>query len=149
MTSDALHALMARLKPSRILIGNAGSLVVGSVANAVLGFAYWALAARSFSPEAVGYASAAISLMSFVALVGEFGLGTLVLGEIQHDLKHAPRLISASLIAALALSLLCGLLAIAACNVMAIDLGAILNTRGGGFAFAVACAASGFALVLD
>lgn len=149
MIAGAIDAFRERHQRSASLIGNASSLAAGNLANAVLGFLYWALAARSFPPEAVGYAAAAISLMGFASLLGEFGLGTLLLGEIQRDLKRAPSLISAVLSASIVLSALCGLAAVVMCHLMSIELGAILSTWAGLCLFVVACAASGFALVLD
>lgn len=141
--------LRTRAQQSASLLGNAGSLAAGSLSNAALGFAFWALAARSFSPQSVGNASAAVSLMSLASLIGEFGLGTLLLGEIQRNLSRAPRLISAVLVGALAMSFLSGLAAVAMCRSMSIGLGSILNTEASAALFVAACAAAGFALVLD
>lgn len=149
MISGALEALRDRAGMSAALIDNAGSLAFGNLASAVLGFLFWALAARSFPPEAVGYASAAVSLMGLAVLIGEFGLGTLLLGEIQRDLERAPRLVPAVLAGSIAMSTLCGLIAVAGCQFMKVELGDILDVATGRFLFVVACAASGFALVLD
>ena len=45
-----------------VLLGNAGQLVIGAGVNAVLGFAFWWLAARLFVSAAVGAQSALIAV---------------------------------------------------------------------------------------
>jgi len=50
-------------------------LMLSSGTNAVLGFAFWVLAARLYKPEDVGLASAAISAMSLLALFSSLGMG--------------------------------------------------------------------------
>src|SRR5881275_3639940 len=65
-----------------IILVNAGSLVGTTAVTSVLGFVYWWLAARQFPPEAVGFASAAISAMMLLATICILGLGTLLVGEL-------------------------------------------------------------------
>ncbi len=72
----------AALRESATLLVNSGALVIGTVTTAALGFVYWWLAARLFPPEAIGQASALLSVMGLVGLMGEAGLGTLLIGEI-------------------------------------------------------------------
>lgn len=66
------------------LILNAGSLFGGTLLTAVLGAVYWALAARFFTPAAVGVAAAAISAMVLAGQVATVGLGTVLMGELPH-----------------------------------------------------------------
>src|SRR3989442_4908706 len=80
------------------MLANAGSLVGTMAITSVLGFAYWWLAARRFSPEAVGLASAAISAMTLLGTFGILGLGTLLLGELPRQRGKEFSLISAALI---------------------------------------------------
>ncbi|RWM14438.1 MAG: hypothetical protein E5X53_28410 [Mesorhizobium sp.] len=70
------------LRKSATLVMNSGALAIGTVATAGLGFVYWWLAARLFPPEVIGKASALLSVMGLVGLLGEAGLGTLLMGEI-------------------------------------------------------------------
>ena len=74
----------------------------------MLGFTFWAFAAREFSQQAVGYGSAAISAMTLLGTVGVFGLGTVLIGELP---RRSPRagLVSAALLACGIGSLLLGL----------------------------------------
>lgn len=66
------------------LMFNAGSLFGGTLLTAVLGAVYWALAARFFTPAAVGVAAAAISAMVLAGQVSTVGLGTVLMGELPH-----------------------------------------------------------------
>jgi O-antigen/teichoic acid export membrane protein len=64
------------------LLRNAGSLAATTGLTSVFGFVFWIIAARKFSPQAVGYGSAAISAMMLLGTVGMFGLGTVLIGEL-------------------------------------------------------------------
>lgn len=64
------------------LLGNAGSLAATTGLTSVFGFVYWVVAAKEFSLQAVGYGSAAVSAMILLGTIGEFGLGTMLIGEL-------------------------------------------------------------------
>jgi O-antigen/teichoic acid export membrane protein len=81
-----------------IILVNAGSLVGTTAVTSMLGFVYWWLAARQFSPEVVGFASAAISAMVLLGTFALLGLGTLLLGELPRQRGREASLISAALI---------------------------------------------------
>ena len=83
---------------NRAILVNAGSLIATNGVNAVLGFVFWWVAARQFLPEAVGLASAAISVMMLLGTLSILGLGTLLLGELPHHPGKEASLISAALI---------------------------------------------------
>jgi O-antigen/teichoic acid export membrane protein len=80
------------------LLSNAASLLGTTGVTSVLGFAFWAFAAREFSPQAVGYGSAAVGAMTLLGTIGVFGLGTVLIGELP---RRSPRagLVSAALLA--------------------------------------------------
>lgn len=80
------------------MIVNAGSLVGTTAVTSGLGFAYWWFAARTFPPETVGFASAAISAMMLLGTVCILGLGTLLVGELPRHPGREVALISAALI---------------------------------------------------
>lgn len=75
---DAVRVLTSReqLKSAYgvSLYRNAIYLVLNSVVGAVLGFVFWILAARLYSPEEVGLASAVIAAASFLAMLSTVGL---------------------------------------------------------------------------
>ncbi len=85
-------------KKNSVLLVNSVSLVGTTGVTSALGFAYWWLAARQFSPEAVGLASAAISGMMLLGSLGVLGLGTLLIGELPRQQGKEAALISATLI---------------------------------------------------
>lgn len=64
------------------LLGNALSLAGTTVSTSLLGFVFWAVAARTFPAEDVGIASAAVSLMLLLGSGGMIGLGTLLINEL-------------------------------------------------------------------
>jgi O-antigen/teichoic acid export membrane protein len=131
------------------LVTSASALVIGAAANSVLGFLYWWLAARQFAPQAVGVASAAISMMNLLAHVGELGLGTLLMGEISGFHRGAMALISAALLFALTSSTLFGLLYVLVAHQISQPLGAIVGVPRGDVLFVAGCALTGFIIVLD
>lgn len=89
---------------------NAGSLVGTTIVTSILGFAYWWVAARRFTPEVVGTASAAISSMTLIGTFCVLGLGTLLITEIPRQPKQAIPLISTALISVAVVGGLAGLI---------------------------------------
>lgn len=87
----------ARPAAARALIGNAVSLVGTSAVTSGLGFAFWWVAARQLSPEALGAGTAAVSAMTLVGTAGMLGLGTLLISELPRAGDRAPGLMAASL----------------------------------------------------
>ena len=79
------------------LLSNAGSLLATTGVTSALGFAYWIVAARTFSQSAVGYGSAAVSAMMLLGTIGMLGLNTLLIGELPRR-THRAGLVSAALI---------------------------------------------------
>jgi O-antigen/teichoic acid export membrane protein len=85
-------------KSNKIVLSNASSLIGTTVITSTFGFAYWWLAARQFSPEAVGFASATISAMMLLGTVGSLGFGTLLIGELPSQSGKEKSLITTALI---------------------------------------------------
>lgn len=90
------------------LLASTSSLVASTAVVSALGFAYWALAARLFSQQAVGYGSAAVSAMTLLGTIGMFGLGTVLIGELPRR-KAGAGLVAAALVTCCLGSLLLGL----------------------------------------
>lgn len=80
------------------MLVNAGSLVGTTIVTSVLGFIYWWVAARRFTPDVVGVSSAAISSMTLLGTFCVLGLGTLLITEIPRQPKQAIPLISTALV---------------------------------------------------
>jgi O-antigen/teichoic acid export membrane protein len=107
-TGSLLSLVLATWQRNRDLIHNASSLIATTVVTTGLGFLYWALGARLYSQQSVGYGSAAISAISLLGAIGMFGLGTVLIGELPRR-KNTAGLISAALITASIGSLVLGL----------------------------------------
>jgi O-antigen/teichoic acid export membrane protein len=82
----------------RAIIANSASLVGTTLVTSALGVLYWGLAARVFTPSAVGLGSAAISAMTLIATVATLGLGTLLMGELAVRPRSAPHLLTTALL---------------------------------------------------
>jgi O-antigen/teichoic acid export membrane protein len=91
------------------LLRNAGSLAATTGLTSVFGFVFWIIAAREFSPTAVGDGSAATNAMQLLGTIGMFGLGTMMIGELPRR-RQRGGLFSASLITSAAGSLILALL---------------------------------------
>jgi O-antigen/teichoic acid export membrane protein len=96
LARTAIVRVRRTLQKSTTLVMNSGALAIGTVATAGLGFVYWWLAARLFPPEVIGNASALLSVMGLVALLGEAGLGTLLMGELVRHPGREPGLVAAT-----------------------------------------------------
>jgi O-antigen/teichoic acid export membrane protein len=90
------------------LLSNASTLAATTGVTSVLGFAYWAVAARLFSQQSVGYGAAAISAITLLGTIGMLGMGTLLIGELPRRSARAG-LVSAALLTCGFGSLLLGL----------------------------------------
>ena len=73
---------------------NTGSLIGTWGVTSGLGFVYWWLAAREFSPQDVGIGSASISAMTLIGTFCLMGLGTLLITELPRQPERAGSLIS-------------------------------------------------------
>jgi O-antigen/teichoic acid export membrane protein len=125
------------------------ALAIGSGATAAIGFLFWWVAARNFSAQAVGLASAAISMMGLLGLFGDFGLGTLLIGETRRKLQDMTGFISAAILAAGASSIFFSICYLAAAQIWPRTLGSFLPTRTDNLLFLAGCGVTGFTLVLD
>lgn len=92
-----MNRLFQWIKKNSTILVNAGSLVGTTVVTSVLGFIYWWVAARRFTPDTVGIASASISAMTLLGTFSVVGLGTLLITEIPRQPEKAPSLISTAL----------------------------------------------------
>ena len=130
------------------LLHGASSLVATTGVAAVLGFAYWALAARLFSQQAVGYGSAAVSAMTLLGTIGMLGLGTVLIGELPRRNFRAG-LISAALISCGLGSLVLGLGFAVLAPHFGVRFGDISRTPGQAALFAAGVCLTGVTLVFD
>ena len=86
------------LRINSVMLVNAGSLIGTTAITSGLGFVYWWIAARHFSPEAIGIASACISAMMLLGSFCVLGLGTLLITELPRQPGREASLISTALL---------------------------------------------------
>ena len=130
------------------LLRNAGALVATTGVTSVLGFAYWAVAARLFSQRAVGYGSATVSAMTLLGTVGMLGLGTVLIGELP---RRTPRagLVAAALLTSGVASLVFGLAFILAAPSLSDRFRDMNRSPGQILIFVVGVMVTGVSLVFD
>jgi O-antigen/teichoic acid export membrane protein len=91
------------------LYTNTAYLWLGEIFFALLGFAFWAVVARFYSPEAVGLSGAAIASLVLLGQVAQLGLGYALIRFIPANYDDALLLMGRSLVAVVIASLLAGL----------------------------------------
>jgi O-antigen/teichoic acid export membrane protein len=141
--------LAAQLAHNRAVLFNAGSMMSTVVVTALLGAAFWLVAARQFSTEGVGVASAAVSAMTLLGYLATVGLGTLLMGELPRRDSHHRGLLNAALIVSGALGLALGLGFALGAPLLSAELEALSGTWLAALAFAVGVGLTGLAAVLD
>ncbi len=131
------------------MLFNAGSLVATFAVTSGFGFAYWWLAARQFPPEAVGFASAAISAMMLLGTFCILGLGTLLIRELPRRLGKEVSLISTALIVVSALGGCIGILFAVIAPYTSPDLHILRASLQNVVLFAIGVSLTAITLVLD
>ncbi len=84
---------------NKTILSNGAYLTASTLVTSGLGFVYWWVAARLFSPEAVGLAAATTSVMMLLATVGLLGLETLLISELPKSKRKGELLFLGLLIA--------------------------------------------------
>jgi O-antigen/teichoic acid export membrane protein len=92
------------------LLRNAGSLAATTGMTSIFGFVFTVVAARMFSPAAVGWGNTAINEMQLFGTIGMLGLGTMLIGELPKRSEERGGLFAASLSTSLIGSALLGLI---------------------------------------
>ena len=95
---------------SRLIIATTGLMVAAWVVNSILGFVFWWVASRQFTPEAVGLASATISASVLIARLTVSGLGTALAGFLPGYAGRRLQLIATALVIAMVIGGVLGLL---------------------------------------
>ena len=130
------------------LLANAGSLAATTGVTSLLGFGYWTVAARTFTQQAIGYGSAAVSAMTLLGTVGMFGLGTLLIGELPRR-RSRGGLVAAALAACGLGSLALGVGFALVAPHISVRFADMLGSPDRAALFAVGVAVTGVALVFD
>ncbi len=94
----ALLGLSHWIRANKVMLTNAASLIGTTGITSAIGFGYWWVAARGFAPQALGIASAALSVMSLLGMFCALGLGTLLITELPRQPGREGSLISTALL---------------------------------------------------
>jgi O-antigen/teichoic acid export membrane protein len=127
------------------------SLMGSTIVTSAGGFVFWIVVARYYTPTEMGHGAAIVSGIIFLGVLGVFGLGTMLVGQLARDPARIDPLLPAAFGASAILSA-----ALASCFALAV---ALLPTTGLHHAFenhwstyvlfVVAVAVSSWVLVLD
>lgn len=131
------------------ILSNASSLVGTTAVTSAIGFIYWWIAARLFPQAAVGLASAAISAMMLLGIVGVLGLGTMLIGELPRRPGRAGVLITTSLLVAGTVSGALGVVFALAAPHLSTELEPLAESFQSVVLFALGVALTAVTLVLD
>ncbi|GAC1347859.1 MAG: hypothetical protein NVSMB27_14230 [Ktedonobacteraceae bacterium] len=137
------------IKINFVILLNAASLVTSFVVTSGLGFAYWWVAARQFPPEAIGFASAAISATSLLGIICMLGLGTLLIRELPRQEGKEVSLISAALTLVACVGGCVGLLFAVVAPTMSVDLQPLRASIQNVALFTAGVSLAAVSLVLD
>jgi O-antigen/teichoic acid export membrane protein len=137
------------LSSQRQILLNSGSMVGTAIVTALLGAAFWVVAAHQFSQRAVGIASAAVSAMTLLGFLATVGLGTLLMGELPRRGDDRRGLINAALIVVAGLGLAFGIGFAVAGPSFSSNLAPLRESPAAVLAFAAGTALTAGALVLD
>ena len=141
--------IAAQLAHNRAVLVNAGSMMSTVLVTALLGAAFWLLAARHFDHDAVGVASAAVSAMTLLGYLATVGFGTLLMGELPRR-EHGHRgLLNAALAISGAIGAAIGLGFAIMAPLVSTDLAPLSETWAAALVFAVGVGLTGLAGVLD
>ena len=80
------------------LLRNAGSLAATTGLTSIFGFVFSIVAVKMFTPNEVGWGTAAINAMQLFGTIGMFGLGTMLIGELPKRQRERGGLFAASLV---------------------------------------------------
>jgi len=131
------------------LLINAGSLVGTQAVTSALGFLYWWLAARSFSPQVVGLASASISAMLLLGTMGVMGFGTLLMGRLRRESDQDGPLIASAIITVSIAGSIIGLLFVGLISWIPSDLNVWSGDIGSVLLFSFSVGLTSMVLVID
>ncbi len=111
---EALGVIFSREKQKQLLgislYHNALYLIIAHLAVPLTGFAFWVIAARFYSSEDVGLASATIAAMTLLATLSTLGLEFGVIRFLPHSGPNANRMVnSCFIIVSLASIIFCGI----------------------------------------
>jgi O-antigen/teichoic acid export membrane protein len=134
---------------TRLLFENAFSLIGSQLVTSLLGAGYWWLAARRFTPTALGVAGAAVSAMLLLGSFATLGLGTMLMGELPRPRDDRRPLVIAALTTTAVFGVTIGFMAAAIAPLISAQLSPLRASVAGITIFACGVGATSTAMVLD
>lgn len=141
--------IRAQVAHNRTVLVNAGSMMSTVLVTALLGAAFWLVAARRFTPDSVGVASAAVSAMTLLGYLATVGFGTLLMGELPRRDAHHRGLLNAALVVSGAIGAAIGLGFAIVAPLVSPDLEPLSESWAAALVFAAGAGLTGLAGVLD
>ena len=86
------------------LLKNSIYLMATNFTNLALGFFFWVIASRYYTPKDIGIVAAMFSSMSLVSMISSVGLPTALLFYLPRDRKNANKIINSSMIVSIVVS---------------------------------------------
>ena len=133
----------------RTILSNSSYLVATTVVTAGLGFAYWWVAARRFSPQEVGLAAAAVSAMTLLGNIAMLGFGTLLIAELHRRGDRAVAYVATALLVSCAAGGVLGVGALLLAPWATAELASLARDMGGMVLFPLGVALTAASLVVD
>lgn len=144
-----MNKLLQLIKKNLTVLLNAGSLIGTTAVTSLLGFAYWWVAARLFTPDSIGLASAMISMMSLLGTISMLGMGTLLTGELTRQPGKEWALINASLILVGGVGVVVGVIFAFLAPILSPDLNSVGESVLNVIFFALGVGLTALTMVLD
>lgn len=110
------------------LLKNSAYMMVTSFSVAILGFFFWIVAARYYTPDDIGTTSAILSGVSLITMISSVGLSKALFFYLPRDPKNANRSINSCLVANIAISIIFSLIFILGIGIWAPGLKTVLNS---------------------
>lgn len=156
MSAQQSSGLSAKVRDlwqqNKELLRNAGSLAATTGLTSLFGFVFWIVADHEFSKTEAGYGIAATNAMQLFGVIGMFGLGTMMIGELPKRKTARGGLFAASLAASAIGSAVLGLIFAVVVGMYFSDahhLPGVGGTLGQTLLFVTGVALTGSTLVFD
>ena len=116
--------------------------MVANVLNMILGFFFWIIAARYYTPSEVGTTSALLSSMLLISMISSFGFQTALIFYLPREPKNVSKIINSCITSSIVASLIFSLIFILGLDIWAPPLKSILYDMKFGILFAAVAAIS-------
>lgn len=121
---------------------NSFYLIATQLFNVSLGFFFWVIAARYYTPHEVGTISALVSFMLLISMISTLGFPTAFIFFLPRDRENASRIINSCLTSSMAASFIFSFIFVLGLDIWAPPLKSILNDLKFSLLFAVVTAIS-------